>query len=87
MKFREHRGQLADSMETCIDLPDRESLIDHLYRNFCAPLPFDQIEVKPYDEEPDTRIGWSRTYIVTLEKFGVIGFTDGPAHSRGESAS
>lgn len=78
MKFREHRGALADSMATCVEIADRTALIEHLYRNFSAPLPFYAITISPYDEEPDRRIDWPCTYIVMLKGFGVIGFTDGP---------
>lgn len=78
MKFREHRGQLRDSMATCVKVPDRQALIDHLYRSFQMPLPFDEIRIEPYSKHPDRRIGWPETYVVTLEGYGVIGFTDGP---------
>lgn len=30
---------------------------------------------------PDERIGWAETHIVTLEGYGVLGFTDGPVES------
>lgn len=79
MKFRLHRGSLAESMETCVDLPaTRASIVAHLN---ALPLPmFNAIEasiqVKPYGG-PDNRIGWAATYIVS-DHTGVIGFTDGP---------
>lgn len=79
MKFREHRGQLGDSMETVKELPDRAALIDHLYASFPQPLNFENIKIEPYFMEPDVRIDWDQTYIVTLDGIGVIGFTDGPA--------
>jgi hypothetical protein len=63
-------------MATCVELPNRAALVEHLYRSHELPLPFENLEIKPYFMEPDTRIGWDQTYIVTLEGFGPIGFTD-----------
>ena len=79
MRFREHRGQLADSMATCVELADRQALIDHLsglYAPYEHSYDFSRIEVKPYFMEPDQRIDWGETYIVSLPTFGVLGFTD-----------
>lgn len=39
----------------------------------------EEMEVKPYAPWtwPDSRIGWEKTYVVTIRGYG-IGFTDGP---------
>lgn len=82
VKFREHRGTLADAMQTCVELPDRAALITHCRKLFeafpTAPLIDNRtIKVMLYMTDPDTRIGWDNTYIVTLKNYGVLGFTDG----------
>jgi len=78
MKFREQRGGLAESMETLIELPDRASLVSHCQKLLASSqFVFDptKLKVEPYGGE-DSRIGWKSTHIVTIEKYGVIGFTD-----------
>lgn len=82
IKFREHRGGLAESMRTqCLvhSLDElRETVILRL-----APweavieklIDRHGLKVAPYGY--DERTGWD-THIVTLEGYGVIGFTDGP---------
>lgn len=83
MKFREHRGALADSMKTLVELPDRVALVEHC-RKLLAPFRFQfdaaTLEVQPYGiGRGDDRIGWKKIYIVTIKGYGVIGFTDGAA--------
>ena len=34
MKFREHRGSLADSLKTGVELPDRAALLEHVRKLF-----------------------------------------------------
>ena len=78
MKFREHREGLAESMATLVELPDRASLVGHC-QNLLAPFDFvfesSALKVKPYSG-PDARIGWDSTNIVTIDGYGVMGFTD-----------
>lgn len=82
MKFREHRGSLDESMETCVELDDRADLVAHMRRQL-AHYYFEfedaQLKVEPY--AIDKRIGWLDTHIVTIDGYGVVGFTDGPAHN------
>lgn len=84
MKFREHRGSLAESMETVVVLADHEALLDHI-RKLAEPWPTfppvspETVHIKPYG--PDKRIDWD-THIVTLDGYGVLGFTDGPGPDR-----
>lgn len=83
MKFRTHRGSLAESMETVVDLPDRAALISHVNAEYRSTLDImdrgdftdDEIEVAPYGF--DKRIGWD-TYLVTARGFGPLGMADGP---------
>lgn len=77
MKFREHRGQLAESMKTLIELPDKRALINHA-RLALEPYGFDvtEIVVHLYLDKPDERIGWDKTWLITIPGYGVFGFTD-----------
>ena len=85
MKFREHRGSLADAMTTCVEIPDQAALVEHC-RKLLEPWPTApsvnnrSLIVKPYYNEVDKRIGWPMTYIVWLKEYGVLGFTDGPVN-------
>jgi len=75
--FREHRGSLAESMATIVKLETKKELIDYI-RVLLDPFMFDfndddlKIERYGFDE----RIGWD-TQIVTIEKYGVVGFING----------
>ena len=77
MKFREQRGSLTDSMKTAVDLPDYAALIAHLRKLVppwsMLPISAATVHIKPYGY--DERIGWD-THIVTLDGYGVLGFTD-----------
>lgn len=74
-RFREHRGSLADSLETVVTLETRADLIAHLGRVLAPFKVTDQIvETRHYAF--DDRIGWN-TYIVVVHGHGPVGFTDG----------
>jgi hypothetical protein len=84
MKFREQRGGLDESMATCIELADRDALVTHLKRElgkYHYGFEPHLLKVEPYAR--DDRIGWLDTHIVSIDGYGVVGFTDGPAHSAG----
>lgn len=79
MKLREHRGNLADSLATTINI---EPTIDALFiairyslALYGAHVDAGAIKVSPYGF--DKRIGWD-THIVTVDGYGVFGFSDGP---------
>jgi hypothetical protein len=80
MKFREHRGGLDESLRTCVEIADRPALVMYirelLSRYYFVFQP-DQLHVEPYAN--DARIGWPNTHVVTIDGYGVVGFTDGPA--------
>jgi len=70
-------------MATVVELDGRAALVAHV-KGLLAPFNFKGdieagLDVRPYDPLglDDTRIGW-HTHIVTLEGYGVLGFTDGP---------
>ncbi len=71
IKFREHRGTLAEAMETVVELePTLAAVALHL------KVKPKQVQVKKYTY--DDRIGWD-TYIVTVDG-DAVGFTNGPVH-------
>ncbi len=78
MRFREHRGGLAESMETVVNVAHHVALLDHI-RKLAKPWPIfppvtpETVHIKPYGW--DGRIGWD-THIVVLDGYGVLGFTD-----------
>lgn len=83
--FREHKGGLAEAMET---LKEFDSLLElyqyllELSKNYRKPA--ERIYIKLYSgyNKPlgeDDRIGWKNTFIIGLEEYGgtpsaVIGF-------------
>jgi hypothetical protein len=76
MKFREHRGGLAESMATEVTIDSSlDALAEHLEKVLLKAFRSGSITVKLYDERPDERIGWLKTFVV-LDDHGVIGFTD-----------
>jgi hypothetical protein len=91
VKFRQHRGGLAESMQTVVEIKDRAALVAYAFK-LLAPFYFREedvaagLNVEPYGCQAggppmyDKRTGW-HTYIVTLKGYGVLGFTDGPCPS------
>jgi hypothetical protein len=81
MKFREHKGSLDVSMRTLIEFDSKRALVTHI-QNLLAPYRVtvspDDIKASLYGSSGDARIGWEKTYIVTVKGYGVIGFSDAP---------
>ena len=82
MIFREHRGGLEESMATCIILPSRHALLLHIRKLL---LPFgvyvkdEKLHIREYNGgRGDNRIGWRALYVVTLDDYGVVGWTNAP---------
>lgn len=72
MLFRQHKGSLAESMETLVKVDTLEDIIKvSPFTEFGYILNLN-IEHYCYDD----RIDWD-TYIITDERYGVIGFTNG----------
>ncbi len=74
IKYRDHRGSLAESMETVQEFETGEDLVDYLKKDSSFPVFIHLVEIKHYCF--DKRINWE-THIVTVKGFGVMGFTDG----------
>ncbi len=80
MKYRDHRGGLSESMETVVELRDKDALIKHLQvcSRQCPTMPvIDATTVRIVPYVFDDRIGWD-THLVLLKEYGVLGYTDGP---------
>ncbi len=81
MKFREHRGSLADSMATVVEISDRTALVSLLagrLGDYGFEFADRDLVIASYGY--DHRIDWD-THIVTIEGYGVAGFTDGKANN------
>lgn len=79
MKLRKHRGSLADSMGTVVEIsPTYSALLDEIRKSMPSTnveITEGTVKVNPYGF--DDRIGWD-SHIVTVDGYGVHGFTDGP---------
>ena len=73
--FREHKGSLEDAMKTAVEV---ECLEDIMNLPFIKAIEEFGIPVNLKSEfyAYDSRIDWN-TYIITSEKYGVVGFTNG----------
>ena len=76
MKFREHRGGLAESMETVVELDSRGKFLEY-FKHLILKSGFDGGTLSFSEYGYDKRIGWN-TYLVCLEGYGVLGMLDGP---------
>lgn len=75
-KYRDHRGSLAESIETVQEFNDLQALLDYLrktFKEFGFEFTDKALKIKPYCY--DKRINWD-THIVTIDNFGVVGFTN-----------
>jgi hypothetical protein len=77
MRFREHKGGLADSMATVVEVKDRDALnlliAERLAQWGVLVLP-STIHSAWYCYDP--RIQWD-TWLITVDGYGVVGYTDG----------
>jgi hypothetical protein len=81
IKYRPHRGLLADSMAEVVSVADFYGLVEHLRGKFPNYFPRDMtpttenVEIEKYGDF-DERIGWD-THMVFVGGHP-FGFTDGP---------
>jgi hypothetical protein len=75
MKFRLHRGLLEESMKTMCEVNSKAELAEVLTKELPISVTEEMLHVSPYAY--DSRIDWN-TYIVTIDNYGVAGFTNGP---------
>lgn len=87
-KYRDHRGSFADAMLTMQLFESKDDLVTYLQslvdKFGVGVYDCTQITIKPYIKEPD--IGWD-THIVSLEGYGVFGFTDRPVQEEAHGDS
>jgi hypothetical protein len=78
-RIREHRGSLAESMETVrVVNGSKEELFAVIQKSlepFGREITPDMLTVTPYHY--DHRIEWD-TYLITIDGYGVWGMADGP---------
>lgn len=77
MKFREHRGELSESMATAVDLPNAADALARHIGGLGLPgigeVTADRLELEPYGET-DARIGWHNVRLVNVMGWGPVGF-------------
>ena len=80
-RVRFHRGGLEDSMKTYFEPKDWNDFISHCVEED-EDIIINSIKCELYDNKPDTRIDWDKTWIITA-KFPydkkhnyIIGFSD-----------
>jgi hypothetical protein len=79
MKFSHHSYTFADSAKPFVELQDRESLVRYCQNYLEHHLVFEPgaLKVELYNQQ-DTLSGLEESYMVTIDGFGAIGFTDSP---------
>lgn len=81
MRYRPHRGGLAESAAETVELDGRSGLVKHLRQHWkdwpTVAFSDSQVRVAPYGGDDD-RIGWKDVHIVTIDGTGVQGFCEGP---------
>lgn len=79
IKFREHRGGLAESMETMRTFETVRELKEYLQLLF-GWFTASKAYASPYAHDSDGgdhRIGWENVHIISSRGYGVLGFTNG----------
>lgn len=66
MKVRFHKGGLAESMATVFEPLSYEDLVEHIRSYYDCLVP-ETLVCKLYSDVPDTRIGWDKTFIITVK--------------------
>ena len=84
ISYRPHRSTLTDSMSAVREFASLEELAEAMADELGRELAVDDLQLKFYGH--DHRIGWD-TYVLTLEGYGVLGFTDSPGHEVAPAAS
>ena len=78
MRYRPHKGSLADSVALTVEVDGRAGLIAQLHKEL-APYPVwpdeKSVHIDLYGGDDD-RIGWKNVSIVTMDGYGVMGFCE-----------
>ncbi len=78
MQFRQQRGDLEESMGTLVTLKDRDALFAHcqsILAHTGRVFERSTLKIERYGG-PDARIGWEKTFIVLIDGWGPVGFSD-----------
>jgi hypothetical protein len=76
MKIREHRGGLDEAMQTVAEIePTLEAITAEISSKIKRPVTPGSVHLRSIGF--DRRTQWD-THIVTVDDWGVYGFTDGP---------
>ena len=78
IKYRNHRGSLAESMETAQEFETMDEMRAYVAKSlhpFYVEVTKENFHSKFYCEE-DRRIGWTPVCLVTVNGFGVVGWAD-----------
>lgn len=87
MKFRPQRGSLDAAMAEVQEFAGRAELVAHIAERLARwgfVVTPTMVHVRKYGF--DKRIGWD-THIVTVDGYGVFGFTDGPTPETAPNAA
>lgn len=75
MMVRRHRGTLAESMKTAEVIEATEAaLLEWVRRITTRVVILDDLDLS--DGQPDDRIGWSQSWLVSIKGYGVVGMAD-----------
>lgn len=82
MRVRKHCGGLIEALATVRWVPATKKGLRDYFKEISKLLPYtdeqlDNIELKLYLDEGDSRIDWDKVYVVLIDGMPV-GFTDGP---------
>lgn len=65
MRYRPHRGMLADAMKEMVEVDGIAGLLAHLHATESAAFDDAAVTVEPYVDE-DARIGWKNVHMVLI---------------------
>lgn len=85
-KFRPHRGTLTNSMSEVVELESKQALVDKVVSDLSdfeheLIINHNTVKLEPYGK--DERVDWD-THIVTIDGYGVFGFTNKFVHDTSE---
>ena len=79
MRYRPHRGGLAESVSGTVEVDGVAGLIGYLRESWrdWPQVSFEDeaVRIEPYGGDDD-RIGWKNVHIVTIDGYGVQGFCE-----------
>lgn len=77
IRYRDHRGGLAESMATERQFENGEEVKAHIRREL-YPWEVDTSVIDAAFYAVDKRIDWKESWIITIPGYGIAGWVDGP---------